>query len=187
MAHAIHLSDREVSRLAESGARVAHCPGSNLFLASGAMPLARYIAAGIPVGLGSDVAAGPELSIFAAMRAGAFTQSGLRVLEARDGGAASSGAVGTAGPGAPAPLTPLDWLRLGTFEGARALGIDDVTGSLEPGKEADLILVDVDRTAPLPGVAATHPDELMSRLIFRPHPEMVAPPGSVVGAEGPGA
>jgi 5-methylthioadenosine/S-adenosylhomocysteine deaminase len=67
----------------------------------------------------------------------------------------------------------LDWLRLGTLEGARALGIDDVTGSLEPGKEADLIAVDVDRTAPLPGVEASEPDELMSRLIFRAHPDMV--------------
>src|SRR3990172_742935 len=107
LAHAIHLSDREVARLAESGARVAHCPASNLFLASGTMPLARYRAAGIPVGLGSDVAGGPELSIFANMRAGAYVQSGLRVLE---------------GSGAPAPLGPLDWLRLGTLEGARALG-----------------------------------------------------------------
>src|SRR5512146_1714394 len=53
LAHAIHLSDREVARLAESGAAVAHCPASNLFLASGAMPLARYREAGIRVGLGS--------------------------------------------------------------------------------------------------------------------------------------
>ena len=48
-----------------------------------------------------------------------------------------------------------------------------MTGSLEVGKEADLIAVDVDRTAPLPGVETSDPDELMSRLIFRPHPEMV--------------
>ena len=171
LAHAIHLSDREVARLAESGARVAHCPGSNLFLASGAMPLARYMAVGIPVGLGSDVAAGPELSIFAAMRAGAFTQGGLRVAQA---GKRRSGSRGAASDRRPTPaLTPLDWLRLGTLDGARALGIDDVTGSLEAGKEADLIAVDVDRTAPLPGVEAADPDELMSRLIFRPHPEMV--------------
>jgi len=168
LAHAIHLSEREVARLAESGAHVAHCPGSNLFLASGAMPLARYRDAGISVGLGSDVAAGPELSIFAAMRAGAFTQSSLRALEARPPDRGTTDA--------PIPtqmLTPLDWLRLGTLEGARALGIDDVTGSLEVGKEADFIAIDVARTAPLPGVEAAEPDDLMSRLIFRPHPDMV--------------
>jgi guanine deaminase len=158
LAHAIHLSAREVARLAESGARVAHCPASNLFLASGAMPLARYRAAGIPVGLGSDVAGGPELSIFANMRAGAYTQSGLRVL---------------AGQGAPAPLGPLDWLRMGTLEGARALGLEAVTGSLEAGKEADLIAVDVSLTDPLPGADVAEPEELMSRLVFRPHPSMV--------------
>jgi guanine deaminase len=158
LAHAIHLSDREITRLADSGARVAHCPGSNLFLASGSMPLARYLATGIPVGLGSDVAGGPELSIFAAMRAGAYTQSGLRVL---------------AGPRAPAPLGPLDWLRLGTLEGARALGLEAVTGSLEAGKEADLVAVDASLTDPLPGADVDEPEELMSRLVFRPHPSMV--------------
>ena len=172
LAHAIHCSEREVARLAESGSHVAHCPGSNLFLASGAMPLARYLAAGVSVGLGSDVAAGPELSIFAAMRAGAYTQSGLRVLEAR-GTAAQGTAASPTRTAAASASTPLDWLRLGTLEGARALGIDDVTGSIEPGKEADLIAVDVDRTAPLPGVEASEPDELMSRLIFRAHPDMV--------------
>ncbi len=59
LAHAIHLSDHEVARLAETGTRLAHCPASNLFLASGIMPLARYLEAGIAVGLGSDVAGGP--------------------------------------------------------------------------------------------------------------------------------
>ena len=59
---------------------IAHCPASNLFLASGAMPLARYRRPGSGSGLGSDVAAGPELSIFANMRAGGYIQSGLRVL-----------------------------------------------------------------------------------------------------------
>src|SRR5947208_3131162 len=80
LAHAIHLSEREISRLAETGARVAHCPSSNLFLASGTMPLARYLDAGLVVGLGSDVSAGPELSLFAVMRAGAYTQSGMRTM-----------------------------------------------------------------------------------------------------------
>jgi len=157
LAHAIHLSDREVSRLAESGSNVVHCPASNLFLASGAMPLSRYLDAGLSIGLGSDVAGGPDLSIFGSMRAGAYTQNGRRAM------------LGDAQP----PLGPLDWLRLGTLDGARVLGQEDEIGSLEAGKDADFILVDPDRTAPLPGEQRDEPEELMSRLIFRAHPDMV--------------
>jgi len=123
------------------------------------MPLGRYLAAGITVGLGSDVAAGPELSIFSVMRAGAVTQ---RVLELR--GDADRAAA----------LRPLDWLRLATLGGAAALGLDGEIGSIEVGKEADLIAIDVERTSPLPDLAPLDaPDELMSRLVFRPHPDMV--------------
>jgi guanine deaminase len=157
LAHAVHLSDREVARVAETGANVVHCPASNLFLSSGTMPLARYLEAGISVGLGSDVAAGPELSLFSVMRAGAYTQRVRRLL---------------AGDQQPS-LDPIGWLRLATLGGAHALGLEDAIGSLEVGKEADLVLVDPSRTAPLPGVDAEAPEELLSRLIFRPHPEMV--------------
>jgi guanine deaminase len=160
LAHAIHLSAREVARIAETDTALAHCPASNLFLASGTMPLARYRAAGIRVGLGSDVAAGPELSIMANMRAGAYTQSALHVLE-------------PAGAEASRVLTPLEWLRMGTFDGARALGLEDRIGSLEVGKEADLIAVDPRYVAPIPGIDSDDPDEIMSRLVFRPHPSMV--------------
>ena len=156
-AHAIHLSEREIARIAETGSRVAHCPSSNLFLSSGAMRLARYLEAGISVGLGSDVAAGPELSIFSVMRAGAYTQSGLRTMLAEERPS----------------LTPLDWLRLATLDGARALGIDEQVGSIEAGKEADLILVDADSTSPLPGQEMDEPSDIMSRLIYRDRPDMV--------------
>ena len=158
LAHAIHLSEREVARIAATDTAVAHCPASNFFLASGAMPLTRYRAAGIRVGLGSDVAAGPELSIFANMRAGAYIMNGLRVL---------------AGADAAPPLGPLDWLRLGTYEGARALGLADRIGSLETGKEADLIAIDPRTVAPIPGIDSDDPAEIVSRLAFRPHPSMV--------------
>jgi len=159
LAHAIHLSRREVTRLVETDTRVAHCPASNLFLSSGMMPLGAHRSAGMTVGLGSDVAAGPELSMLGVMRAGAVTQ---RVLELTGRGDAA------------AALRPIDWLRLGTIEGARALGIEDEIGSLEVGKEADLIAVDPRFTTPLPGddpPAAA--DDLASRLVFRPHPNMV--------------
>ena len=157
LAHAVHLSDRELSRLVETSTRVAHCPASNLFLASGVMPLARYLEAGLTIGLGSDVAAGPDLSIFYAMRVGAYTQNALRV-------------VGTESRPA---LAPLDWLRLGTYEGARALGMEESIGSIETGKEADLIVVDPTLADPVPGSELDDPHDLMSRLIHRSHPDMV--------------
>ena len=158
LAHAIHLSGRELARLVETGTRVAHCPASNLFLASGVMPLSRYLAAGLVVGLGSDVAAGPDPSIFGAMRVGAYTQNALRIV--RETG--------------DRVLGPLEWLRIGTLEGARALGLDDLIGSVEAGKEADLIVVDPSLTAPMPGIGDdADPEALMSRLIFRAHPSMV--------------
>jgi len=157
MAHAIHLSDREIGRLSETQTRIAHCHSSNLFLASGTMRLGRYLEAGLVIGLGSDVSAGPDLSLFGVMRAGAYTQSGLRTMLDEPYTA----------------LAPMDWLRLGSLEGARALGLEDTIGSVEEGKEADLIAVDTALTAPVRGVDATEPEEIASRLIFRSHPDMV--------------
>ena len=159
LAHAIHLSDREVRRVADSGAAIAHCPASNLFLASGAMPLGRYREAGITIGLGSDVAAGPEVSLFGVMRAGAYTQSVLHSMQL-----------------APHPaMPPLEWLRMASLGGAAALGMQDRIGSVEVGKEADLIAVDPAATLPLDGIATNPdgPDEILSRLIYRPQPAMV--------------
>jgi len=157
-AHAIHLSDAELARLVETGSRVAHCPPSNLFLASGVMPLARYLEAGLQVALGSDVAAGPDVSLFTVMRVGAYTQNAYRVV-GRD----------------PRPtLRPLEWLRLATLGGARALGLEREIGSLVAGKAFDAILVDPSLTDPVPGLAPpADADALMSRLIFRAHPAMV--------------
>ena len=123
------------------------------------MPLGAYLAAGMSVGLGSDVAAGPEVSIFSVMRAGAVTQRVLELTGRADRATALRG---------------LDWLRMGTLEGARALALGQTIGSLEVGKEADLIAVDPRLTTPLPGDdPPAEADDLASRLIFRPHPNMV--------------
>jgi guanine deaminase len=163
LAHAIHLSDRELARLVETRTPVAHCPASNLFIGAGVMPLSRWLDAGMVVGLGSDVSGGPEASLFSVMRVGAYGQMARRSLAGEDR----------------PPLGPLDWLRLGTLDGARVLGLADRIGSLEAGKEADVIVVDPALTAPLPGDDAAdeallaEPADLVSRLIFRAHPDMV--------------
>jgi guanine deaminase len=160
LAHAIHLSEREVDRIVASGSRVAHCPASNLFLSSGLMPLGRYRTAGMIVGIGSDVAAGPEMSLFTVMRAGAVTQRVLELTGKADRARAVHG---------------VDWLRLATLDGARALGMEAEIGSLEVGKEADLVAIDPRLTTPLPGdePPLESADDVMSRLVFRPHPNMV--------------
>ncbi|MCY7417397.1 MAG: amidohydrolase family protein [Chloroflexi bacterium] len=156
-AHAIHLSDSELGRLVASGSRIAHCPVSNLFISSGVMPLAKYLEAGATVGLGSDVAGSPELSILTQMRTGFYAQNAYRVAS-----------------GDPRPIVdPLGLLRLGTLEGARALGLDALTGSLEVGKEADLIAIDPRMTLPPGGEDSDDPATLMSLLIFRERPDMV--------------
>jgi len=161
LAHGIHLSDRELARLIETGTRIAHCPASNLFLASGVMPLARYLEAGLSIGLGSDVAGGPDASLFSVMRVGAYVQTVRRVV--------LDDALPT--------LAPLGWLRMGTLDGARALGVEDRIGSLEAGKEADLIAVDPRLTEAVRELdydpAAIDPADVMSRLMFRSHPDMV--------------
>jgi guanine deaminase len=157
LAHAVHLSDRELDRLVETRTTIAHCPVSNLFLASGMMPLGRYLDAGARLGLGSDVAGGPDLSIFTAMLTGFYVQNARRVAGVEVGRV----------------LTPLEWLRLGSLGGAQSLGLGDVTGSLEAGKEADVIAVDPSYVAPIAGIVDDDPADLASRLIFRSHPDMV--------------
>jgi guanine deaminase len=158
LAHGVHLTDREVSRLVETGTRLAHCPASNLFIGAGLMPLARYLEAGLAVGLGSDVSGGPDASIFSVMRVGAYAQMARRALTADTGRI----------------LGPLDWLRVGTLDGARALGLGEALGSLESGKDADLIAIDPSYAAPVAREPADEdPEDLMSRLIFRAHPDMV--------------
>ena len=146
-----------MARVAETDSAVAHCPVSNMFIRSGVMPLARYRAAGIRVGLGSDVAGAPELSVITQMRDGFYQQNSRHTLD----------------PDGPPPPGPLDWLRLGTLGGAEALGLGAVIGSLEAGKEADLIAVDVEAGRPPGADDCADLEEIVSRLVFRERPGMV--------------
>ncbi len=156
-AHAIHLSEREVARMVETDCAIAHCPVSNMFIRSGVMPIARYRDEGLRMGLGTDVAGAPELSVITQMRLGFFVHNARATV---------------VGDGAPLP-GPLEWLRLGTLGGAQALGLDDVIGSLEAGKEADLIAIDPELGRPPEAGPCRDLEEVASRLIFRERPGMV--------------
>lgn len=125
-AHGIHLSDRERARLAATGTALAHCPTSNHFLGSGLLDLRQLTDAAPPVrvGLGTDVGAGTSLSMFRTM----------------------SAAYSTARLGSGATLTAPQAFYLATRGAARALYLDDRIGSLEPGLEADLVVLDLAST-----------------------------------------
>lgn len=145
LAHGVHLTDAELSRLAERGARIAHCPNSNLFLGSGLFPMARARAAGVIVGLGSDIGAGTTTSLFNAMA------DAYKVQQVQ-------GSV----------LDPFQLWYLATLGGARALSLDDRIGSLVAGKEADFIVLDLQAT-PLLEMRTVHTktaEDLLAGLIF---------------------
>jgi 5-methylthioadenosine/S-adenosylhomocysteine deaminase len=126
VAHCIWVDEEEQALLAGHGAKVLHCPGSNLKLGSGLAPIAELRARGVCVSLGADGAAcNNRLDMFDEMRLAATLQAVRR------------------GPGA---LPARDVVWMATRGGARTLGLDHEIGSIEPGKRADLIVVDRDRS-----------------------------------------
>lgn len=122
--HATALDDSDIRTLADCNAHVIHCPESNLKLASGFCPVQRLLDAGINIGLGTDGAASNnDLDLFGELRTAALLAKGV------------------AGDAAALPASRA--LRLATLGSARALGLDDEIGSLEAGKAADMIAVDL--------------------------------------------
>jgi 5-methylthioadenosine/S-adenosylhomocysteine deaminase len=121
-AHGVWVTDDDIAILKRHNVGVAHNPESNMKLASGAAPVMKYVAAGVAIGLGTDGAASNnDLDMFEAMRQAAF----LAKLATRD----------------PTAVSAKVALDLATIGGARALALDALIGSLEPGKRADLITV----------------------------------------------
>ncbi|HPU50154.1 MAG TPA: TRZ/ATZ family hydrolase [Burkholderiaceae bacterium] len=129
--HSVHLDDADLSLLASHGATVAHCPHSNLKLASGIAPTTRMRAAGIPVGIGTD---------------GAASNNRLDLLaEARTASLLAKGSSGDA-----TAWTAHETLHAMTLAGARALGLGDRLGSIVAGKQADLVAIDLSEPGTLP-------------------------------------
>ncbi|MEU6818009.1 8-oxoguanine deaminase [Streptomyces sp. NPDC046860] len=128
MAHCVHMNDSDIAAFARTGTGVAHCPSSNARLAAGIARVPDLLASGVPVGLGVDGTASNE--------------SGELHTELRN-----ALLVNRLGPHRERALTTRQALRLGTYGGAQVLGRAAETGSLEPGKLADLVLWRMDTLA----------------------------------------
>jgi len=123
LAHCVHVDAEEIDILARTGARVAHCPASNLKLGSGIAPVPAMAKAGVTLALGTDGAvSGNDIDMWKAIRLAATLHNG----------AAQSATA----------MTGAEALAMATIGGARALGLEDEIGSLEVGKRADLAIID---------------------------------------------
>ena len=122
--HAVHMEPGEIALLGELGCSVAHCPSSNLKLASGIAPIAKMLASGVNVGVGSDGAASNNrLDVLAELRLAALLAKGVSAD--------------------PTVLPAHAALHMATLAGAKALGLDHKIGSIVPGKRADLAAVEL--------------------------------------------
>src|SRR2546421_7743475 len=145
LAHGVHLTEEELDLLARRGARIAHCPNSNLFLGSGLFRLHHTLDAGVGVGLGTDIGAGTTPSMFTAM-ADAYKVQQVQGVS----------------------LSPFHLWYLATLGGARALSLESESGSLERGKSADFLVLDL-RATPLIAMRserASSVEDLLAGLIF---------------------
>lgn len=141
LAHCIHLDDTELEILKTTGTHVAHCPSSNLKLGSGIAPVKEMLERGISVSLGADGApCNNRLDMFTEMRTAALLQ---KVLHGAD------------------VLRAERALRLATIDGARALGLESEIGSLEVGKRADVIIVQLDALHSTP-----RPADIASAVVY---------------------
>jgi len=123
LVHAVWLDDDDIEIIAERRASVSHNPESNMKLASGIAPVPALLTAGVTVGLGTDgCASNNNLDLFSEMD----TAAKLHKVNAMD----------------PTVMDAVTVLKMATIEGARALGLQDIIGSLETGKKADVIIID---------------------------------------------
>jgi cytosine/adenosine deaminase-related metal-dependent hydrolase len=142
--HCVHIDDQEIALLAENGAKVCLCPGSNRCLGAGKAPVGSLLKSGILPAIGTDsLASNPELSLWREMR-----------LLAEDH----------------PDLAPADILRMATLGGAAALGLDSRLGSLEPGKEAAIIAARLERVPP----DAAEPAEWLTQGTSKAQPVLCA-------------
>jgi 5-methylthioadenosine/S-adenosylhomocysteine deaminase len=162
--HGVWLTEEDMALFVESGAGIVHNPVSNAKLHSGVAPVARYLELGIPVGLATDsVVSNNSLNMFKEMHFGALMQ---RVAP-----------TGTATK----TLSAIDYLKMATTGSAQVLGMDDIVGTIEPGKRADVIVVELPPEVPLT------PQHVVSHLVWSASPRnlrLVIVDGRIVARDG---
>ena len=190
MAHCIYLSPRDFDLLAETGTPIAHCPSSNFFLRSGIMDMAMPYERGIVVGLGSDVGAGPTLSMFEEMAQACFASRARMSMEqlavSRLNDLEDAFAAIPRGQDLHRRVLerleltntvhlvePVHAFYMATLGGAKALHMADAIGSLEPGKWADFTVIDLRIVDPAFGERDRTPEEILSQIVFRTQPRAV--------------
>jgi 5-methylthioadenosine/S-adenosylhomocysteine deaminase len=145
-AHGVHLDEGEMRTLLKAGAGIAHNPTSNLKLASGIAPVAKMLELGLNVGIGTDGAASNnDLDMFEELRLAALLAKGIS--------------------GNPVAVPARTALDMATRMGAEALHIGGITGSLEPGKRADLLLLNPDAVHSSPEFRRS-PESVYSRIVY---------------------
>ncbi len=159
-AHAVYLDRKEIQILKETGTAVAHCPSSNLFLKSGIMDLNQFLENDVRVGLGTDLAGGPDLSIIKEMGEACLASKALCIWRAAD---KPSSGLKAPKPDARTILDPRMAFYLATSGGARALGLGNLIGSFAAGKQADFLVLSGKRIEEDEGA-----DRILSFLAYRP-------------------
>ena len=145
-AHCVHVDEGEIRTLQDAGAGIAHNPTSNLKLGSGVAPVVKMLELGAAVGIGTDgTASNNDLDMFEEMRLAALLAKGIG--------------------GDPTALPARQALAMATRVGARAIHCDAITGSLEPGKRADLIVVDRDQAHNVPRFGRD-PNSVYAQLVY---------------------
>lgn len=156
LAHCIHLGQNEINLIKKQGATISHCATSNRFLASGIMPLRRYLDQGLNVTIGTDVAGGYSLSMINECKEVLETSKLCAYLNQTE------------------PLQFSEALYLATLGAAERLGIGAKTGNFTKGKEADFIVIDSSFSTALQTSRYKSAEELLSQVIYRNHPDMVS-------------
>lgn len=141
LAHCVRVSDSDIRRIGSNGAKIAHCPKSNAKFGHGYAPFEEFLDAGIDVGFGSDSVASNNVCDL-------LEESRFAVLSARNRSGSSRF------------ISAKEALETATLGGAKALGLQDIVGTLEPGKQADIAVISLDHPA------IQHVGDIHAALIF---------------------